>query len=529
MLKDSSVAFGTRAGGLCDTFYCSRLFWFGRGRRDMRGSESSRGRSRCRCARRSRGCGGAEFAAAGIGVGADGRGVAASRSSSTRAAWCGSVPTRKSGLSDYSRLSTGQRVTLLSLDRGLAYVTGQPEGRDALAVAVPGAQVTFTRGGRVRLEVEEQWSQIAVLRGAARFSSPAAELELREGQTTRVEPANAARFFFYREVLPLEIDKWSEERDDALASSPSAAHTVQRYGLADLDAAGEWIVTQDLGVVWRPKVEEDWRPFQKGRWRWLDGLGYTWISDEPWGWLPYHYGRWTRLDNLGWVWAPSKNGIFKPGDAYWVRGAGVSGMGAARAGRAMGSVGSGQSAPAAISECQHDLCRMAGQCGVDRSGGLHSAAEGSAEGSGVSVGDALAAVCRGEARCRASAGECGDAAGQAGCGRGDGGHGRARARAAAVGGAARAAPRRDHHAGAAPQPPPDPEVIAVPVPVPAGILYLPARRRLRRQPQRNAAKPATAANGAAVAGSAVTATTHRERGGRPRREEVPECERSQRW
>ena len=128
-------------------------------------------------------------------------------------------------------------------------------------------------------------------------------------------------------MLPLEIDKWSEERDDALASSASAAHTVQRYGLADLDTAGEWIVTQNLGVVWRPKVDEDWLPFQKGRWRWLDGLGYTWISDDSWGWLPYHYGRWARLENLGWVWAPSKNGIFKPGDAYFVRGAGVVGWG----------------------------------------------------------------------------------------------------------------------------------------------------------------------------------------------------------
>ena len=36
-------------------------------------------------------------------------------------------------LSDYTRLSTGQRVTLLSLDRGLAYFTGEPAGHDALS------------------------------------------------------------------------------------------------------------------------------------------------------------------------------------------------------------------------------------------------------------------------------------------------------------------------------------------------------------------------------------------------------------
>ena len=63
---------------------------------------------------------------------------------------------------------------------------------------------------------------------------PAAELELREGQTTRVEPANPARFFFFKEVLPGDLDQWSAGRDDA-PLSPSSAHIVQRYGLSDLD------------------------------------------------------------------------------------------------------------------------------------------------------------------------------------------------------------------------------------------------------------------------------------------------------
>jgi hypothetical protein len=229
-------------------------------------------------------------------------------------------------LSDYTRLSTGQRITLISVSRGIAYCTGAPEGRDSLVLVVPGAQVAFTRPARVRVEVEEQWSQIAMLKGAARFASPAAELELRENQTTRVEPANSARFFFFKEVIPGDLDQWSAGRDDA-PLSPSAAHTVQRYGLSDLDGTGEWILTPELGAVWRPKVDEDWRPYRDGKWRWYDGLGYTWIAAEPWGWLPYHYGRWTRPEGLGWVWAPSKNGVFKPGDVYWLRGAKFTGWG----------------------------------------------------------------------------------------------------------------------------------------------------------------------------------------------------------
>jgi len=104
-------------------------------------------------------------------------------------------PNSQAEISDYSRLSTGQRVTLLSLDRGLAYFTGEPQGKDALTLAVPGAQVTFIRGARVRLEAQDTWSRILVIEGTVRFSSPAAEMDLHEGQSVRVEPANASRFF----------------------------------------------------------------------------------------------------------------------------------------------------------------------------------------------------------------------------------------------------------------------------------------------------------------------------------------------
>jgi hypothetical protein len=236
-------------------------------------------------------------------------------------------PDSQCSLADYTRLATGQRVTLLWLDRGLAYFTGAPEGRDSLTLAVPGAQIVFTRGARVRLEVDESWSRVSVIEGVVRFLSPAAEMELREGQTTRVEPANPARFFLDREIAALELDRWSEERDKALASPVSAAHVLQRYGLVDLDAAGEWVQTGDLGAVWQPKEQDGWIPYRDGRWRWYGAMGYTWVSDEPWGWLPYHYGRWTRKDKLGWVWAPAAGAVFKPAEVYWLRGDKLAGWG----------------------------------------------------------------------------------------------------------------------------------------------------------------------------------------------------------
>lgn len=233
----------------------------------------------------------------------------------------------QSELSDYTRLSTGQRVTLLSLDHGLGYFTGQSEGKDALTLVVPGAQVTFGRAAKIRLEVQDTWSRISVIAGTVRFSSPAAEIDLREGQSTRVEPANPSRFFLDSEIPSMELDRWSLERDKTLAATTSAGHVIQRYGLQDLDGAGEWIQTADLGVVWKPKTQDDWKPFQNGRWRWYATLGYTWVSDDQWGWLPYHYGRWIRRENLGWIWAPSNATVFKPGDVFWLQSGKLVGWG----------------------------------------------------------------------------------------------------------------------------------------------------------------------------------------------------------
>jgi len=221
-------------------------------------------------------------------------------------------------ISDYTTLSTGQRITLVSLDHGLAYFTRPPGVRDGTSVVLPGMQVMLTRAARVRLEAATQSSEVSVLDGTVRFSSPAAEIDLLPGQTSRVEPELPNRFFLDRAIAERELDKWSADRDKPLEASPSGGHVVERYGVADLDAAGHWIQTDEFGAVWKPAAAEGWVPFQKGRWVWYDGLGYTWVAGESWGWLPYHYGRWAHAAELGWVWVPSLSQVFKPGEVYWL-------------------------------------------------------------------------------------------------------------------------------------------------------------------------------------------------------------------
>ena len=231
-------------------------------------------------------------------------------------------------ISDYTRLSTGQRVTVLSLDHGVAYFTGEPDRRDALILVLPGAQATVRVGARLRLEAREDATEFAVLEGKVRFSSPGAEMDLAEGEMTRVEKTSPSRFYLYREISPMDTDGWNEQRDKALATSGSARHLPGlRYGLVDLDANGSWIISNDAGAVWKPKVPAGWIPYRNGQWIWYDEFGYTWVPGESWGWLPFHYGRWMEESGVGWVWAPAKTAVFKPGEAYWLRETSLVGWG----------------------------------------------------------------------------------------------------------------------------------------------------------------------------------------------------------
>jgi len=71
----------------------------------------------------------------------------------------------------------------------------------------------------------------------------------------------------------------------------------------ELNEHGEWIDIYPHGLVWRPYVTTDWRPYIYGHWVWSE-WGWTWVSYEPFGWAVYHYGYWRYSPAWGWIWIP---------------------------------------------------------------------------------------------------------------------------------------------------------------------------------------------------------------------------------
>ena len=66
---------------------------------------------------------------------------------------------------------------------------------------------------------------------------------------------------------------------------------------------GNWVEAGNYGYCFRPRVSQDWRPYQDGHWVWTD-RGWYWDSNERFAWATYHYGRWVDIGGTGWCWAP---------------------------------------------------------------------------------------------------------------------------------------------------------------------------------------------------------------------------------
>ena len=104
------------------------------------------------------------------------------------------------------------------------------------------------------------------------------------------------------------FDNFCQERDRREDGSESA-HYVSRDvpGYADLDDHGVWTENPQYGMVWAPRVDPGWAPYQTGHWAWISPWGWTWVDDAPWGYAPFHYGRWAYTP-AGWVWIPGLSG-----------------------------------------------------------------------------------------------------------------------------------------------------------------------------------------------------------------------------
>lgn len=91
----------------------------------------------------------------------------------------------------------------------------------------------------------------------------------------------------------------------------------------DLAPHGQWFRDPRYGMVWMPRVNNGFVPYQSNGYWAMTQYGNTWMSSYAWGWAAFHYGRWTYDNFYGWIWIPGRT--WGPAWVSWRQGGGYYG------------------------------------------------------------------------------------------------------------------------------------------------------------------------------------------------------------
>ena len=225
-----------------------------------------------------------------------------------------------------SGTQTGSQAEVITPNAGLTYFetpedsSGQPS---LLSIQVGPDRVSPAPGSLVRVGLDIEPAQVAILRGSAHFASQGApgsqdvHFDLPANQTASIDLHAVMNYDVATSVSPDSWDAWNADRD-AVLSSLAADQTAAReeagnaddLGWNDLDYYGSWYSVPGYGMAWAPdNAGADFDPYGSGYWGYYTNVGYSWISAYPWGWLPYHCGEWNYFGgNAGWLWLPGACG-----------------------------------------------------------------------------------------------------------------------------------------------------------------------------------------------------------------------------
>jgi hypothetical protein len=246
----------------------------------------------------------------------------------------GNATLRLNARTNFTFLNLNNNTTQIQVSSGtLGVRVRRLDGNEVFEIDTPQAAFTVLRPGDYRVDVSEQGdSTIATVRGGQ------AEAIATDNRVVPMGPRTQARIVVavdsgHPDAPPVidtrdapvadNFDNFCQERDRREDQSESA-HYVSREvpGYADLDDHGVWTENPQYGMVWAPRVDPGWAPYQTGHWAWIEPWGWTWVDDAPWGYAPFHYGRWAYTP-AGWVWIPGPPAIkpvYAPALVAWVGG-----------------------------------------------------------------------------------------------------------------------------------------------------------------------------------------------------------------
>jgi hypothetical protein len=213
------------------------------------------------------------------------------------------------------RSSNGGTLTAVRVTKGMVYVSLMKTPLNEFTLLAGSGSVQLMPASHVRVDLDGNKAQVAVLSGTARVNTPDGATDAAKKQSVSFNVTGGAAPALDRHVESNAFDTWDKKSADYHARVSSMAmygNSPYSYGSSDMAYYGSFMNAGGCGSMWRPYfASASWEPYANGAWAWYQGAGYSWVSPYPWGWMPYHSGSWSYCDGVGWGWTPggSWNGL----------------------------------------------------------------------------------------------------------------------------------------------------------------------------------------------------------------------------
>jgi FecR protein len=209
---------------------------------------------------------------------------------------------------EFSSLSlsdAGQRISVVNLIEGVAYVNWLGKGADDFTLNFSREKLSLDHAAHFRVETSTAAAKLAVFKGDLAVDTPSGKLDLAKKKTASFDAGDDDKYTVANNVETAPLDSWDKEAisyHDQYARNNSSPYG---YGASDMNYYGSYTNVAGYGPMWQPYFAGvSWDPFMDGAWSWYPGYGYSFVSAYPWGWLPYRYGSWNFIPGNGWMWQP---------------------------------------------------------------------------------------------------------------------------------------------------------------------------------------------------------------------------------
>ena len=207
---------------------------------------------------------------------------------------------------EFSTLSlsdSGQRVSVVNLTEGLAYVNWQ--GKDEFTLNFSREKVALDHAAHFRVDASPDLVKLAVFKGDVDVDGPSGKVTVAKKKMAEFDVTNQDQFTLAKAIDGAPLDSWDKESIQYHEQYARNNSPVNGYGASDLGYYGNYTTVPGYGMMWQPFFTGvGWDPFMDGAWSWYPGYGSMFVSAYPWGWLPYRYGNWMFLPGFGWMWQP---------------------------------------------------------------------------------------------------------------------------------------------------------------------------------------------------------------------------------